>query len=188
MEKDRIENQEINRDPVYYYSREHRLGRASPMVRALNEDGPVRKGAFRGLFGSRNNSLFFVAILIICLMFVMTSRFSGKEKSVKLGGNTLALAITSYDGALILDIVKNAPKRGEAYLGAVDIAVSPVMPKPNEKEVRELPPVFSHRVFFSSSASETYSISLPFEGTDFFAILRTNDEQKSIKIKAAEAK
>ena len=188
MESEQNENSDINRDPVYYYSREHRLSRASSTVRALNENEPTHKGIFRRSFAGRHNSLVFVAILIICVMFVMTSRFSGREKGIKLSGNTITLAISGEEGVLVLEIEKKAQKGGEAYYGAVDIAVSPVIPEPNESDALELPPVFSHRIFFGSPISETYSISLPFAGTDFFIILRTNDDQKSVKIKAAKTK
>lgn len=179
---------EIKRDPVYYYSREHRLRRASPAVKELNEESSAKKGVFRGLFATRANTLLFFPILIICAMFFITNRFSGRDQGIKLGGNTVSAVITREDNALILGIFKKAPGRKDVYKGAVDIAVSPVMPKPKDGEIKELPPVFSHRIFFTDIATEAFQVSLPFMENEFFVIMRTNDEQKSLRKKAVEVK
>jgi hypothetical protein len=121
--------------------------------------------------------------MIICgILFGTTSRFSGKDRGIKLGGNTLTVKIFREDGIPILSIVKNSPKTGEVYLGAVDIAVSPVMPKTKDTEPVETPPVFTHRIYFNPVDSESFMISLPFTESGFYVILKTGDEQKVIKL------
>jgi len=79
---------------------------------------------------------------------------------------------------------KKIPKSGEAYSGAVDIAVSPVMEKSKEGETGELPEMFTHRVYFTEKGSEFYRISIPFEGNDFLVLLRIDNDQKALKLKA----
>lgn len=174
----------IGRDPVFYYSRERRLDRASPIVRELNEGKSVRIGLSKRLFGTRGNSFLFFAIILSLAALGLANRFSARERGTKFGGNTLAVAIVKEDEVPILGIVKNAPKSGEAYTGAVDIAVSPVMAKPKAGEVQEVPPVFTHRIFFNPLETETYQVVLPFDGTSFFVLLRSDEEQKSLKITA----
>ena len=92
------------------------------------------------------------------------------------------------EGIPLLEIVKNAPKSGEVYIGGVDIAVSPVMPKSKDNEVTEIPPMFVHRILFNPVDSEIYSFALPFDGNDFFVVFTTGDERKSIRISVDKAK
>ena len=176
---------DIDRDIVYYYSREHRLSRASSAVRALNEGNPGRLGISKAFFGAKGNVPVFIAIVLFTA-FGFASRIMGREevRGVKLGGNTLALTIVQVEGTLLLGIVKNAPKSGELYTGAVDIAVSPVMPKSQEGEEREAPQVFSHRIVLKAVESEVFHVSLPFDGNDFFVILKTDTEQKVLRLKS----
>jgi hypothetical protein len=176
------------RDPVFYYSRERRLEKASPAVRALNDGTPLRPSLSKTLFATRAHVLIFVTIILLCAMFGMASRISGRDKGLKLGGNTVALVLLREEGTLILGIAKSMPASGEAYTGAVDIAVSPVMPKSKEGETAaEVPPVFTHRIFFMPVESETYRAVLPFTGNDFLVLLRTDTEQKSVRIKITDS-
>jgi hypothetical protein len=84
---------------------------------------------------------------------------------------------------LILDIIKQSPETGKAYTGDVEIAVSPVMSKLQEGET---PPLFFHRVTFNPAGYEDFQILLPFsiDGKGFLVLLRTSEEQKSIKLSA----
>jgi hypothetical protein len=174
-----------DREPVYYYSRERRLSRASQAVRDINEDTPSRAGFAKSLFGNRGNTMVFASIFAICAMFFIVSRLASGERGAKLGGNSLTLSVTGDEELRILMISKSMPKKGEAYTGAVDIAVSPVMQKINEGEI---PPAFYHRVFFNPVVSENYQIALPFEENAFLVILRTEGEQKSLRVNAGKKK
>ena len=171
-------------DPVFYYSREHRLSKASQRVRDLNEGKMGRPSLSKSLFDTRGNVFLFASIVLICAMFGIAARYGRVERSIKLGGNTLEVAIRPEEGVLILTVIKKAPGSGESYTGPVDIAVSPVLPRPKEGEAAEAPAMFAHRVYFNPVVSETSRIILPFEGNDFFVILRTDYEQRSLRLNA----
>ncbi|MDR0409637.1 MAG: hypothetical protein LBH18_04485 [Spirochaetaceae bacterium] len=60
-------------DVVFYYSREHRLQKASPSVRALYEDAQrprnatkPRFGIFKSLTDTKSKVLVLTAIILIC--------------------------------------------------------------------------------------------------------------------------
>jgi hypothetical protein len=104
-----------------------------------------------------------------------------------LGGNSLTLAIINVEDVLILGIVKNAPERGEFYTGEVDIAVSQAAPRVNLPENQEEQQIFAHRIVFRPVESETFHLSLPFEGDDFIVVLRAGAEQRSIRLRVTDA-
>jgi hypothetical protein len=167
-------------DPVFYYSRERRLSHASARVLALNEEGSSRRGFVRSLVGHKGNLFMLVAILIVCLVFVFTSRSSGGGKGLALGGNTLTLLVTADGGGAALSIIKGAPKSGDGYTGAVDLAISPVIPK--GAEVDEYP-ILTHRIFFTYAEEEDYLVPLPFDGDEFILIFQSESERASARIK-----
>jgi len=175
-------DENIEREPVFYYSREHRLSRASPRVRELNDSKFGKMSVAKRLFGSRGNVMTFALIVISCIMISFFSRYSQLKTNVKLGGNTVVMTILKEKETLIMDIAKQGPKTGVAYAGDVEIAVSPVMSKLNQGET---PPVFYHRVYFSQAGYETFQISLPFDIDEsvFILLLVTADEQKSVKLR-----
>ena len=138
-------------------------------------------------------------MILFVIVFVMAasglaSRFMGGEgegggqqyQGVILGGNLLALTIIPLEETPFLVIIKTAPASGEFHTGAVDIAVSPVMPTATEGEAREAPQVFTHRIFFNLVESEMFQISLPFEETDFFVVLQTGEEQRTLRMQVSE--
>ena len=78
----------------------------------------------------------------------------------------------------------SSPVSGEFFIGPVDIAVSPVIPDLGEGEVS---PVFTHRISFNLTESEFYQLSLPFDESDFFVVLSTGTEQRSLRIGVSES-
>ena len=178
------QEEHILRDPVFHYSREHRLSRASSAVQDLYDGKPIRPSLSRTLFATKGNVFIFASIILICAMFGIASRFSGRSApGVRLGGNSVALTIVREEGVLILSMVKNAPKSGEFYTGEIDIAVSPVMSKSSEGEVpREIPDVFVHRIYFHPVDTESFSVSLPFEENNFIVLIKAGDEQKAVRV------
>ncbi|MCL2382381.1 MAG: hypothetical protein FWC64_12485 [Treponema sp.] len=179
------------RNVVFRYSREGRLSRASAEVQALNDGNFSRPGLLKTLFSNKANRLLLFAIVFIFAASGLATRFVGEERprqyqGTRLGGNLLALTIFPVEGTLFLAIIKNTPERGEFHTGAVDIVVSPVMPRAAEGEEPGTPELFSHRVFFNLVESEMFQISLPFEGTDFFVVLRTYEEQVALRLQASE--
>jgi hypothetical protein len=101
---------------------------------------------------------------------------------VTVGATTLDLTVVREDEVLGLKMLKTVPKSGEFYIGAVDIVVSPVVTQSGEGDV-EIPPVFSHRFFFNPADTESFYISLPFEGNSFFVFLSTDNEQKVVRVR-----
>jgi hypothetical protein len=183
------DNVNAPRETVFHYSRERRLNRASPQVQALNEGQFIKPNFFKTLLTTRSHRLLLFAIVFVFASSGLAVRFTGRqgqgqqEQGMRLGGNSLALTIVSVEGMLLLGIVKNAPRSGELYIGPVDIAVSPVI---SGSETGEASQIFTHRVFFNPVETETFRISLPFEETDFFVILKTHDEQRSLRLRVRE--
>jgi hypothetical protein len=177
-------DENIEQEPVFYYSREHRLERASLRVRELNSGEFGKMSVTKRIFGARGNVMTFVLIIITCLMLGFVSKYSQAETNVKLGGNTVTMAILKEEETLILEITRQSPKTGSAYAGEVEIAVSPTKVKSQAKS--ETPPVFYHSVYFSQAAYESFQISLPFDTNEneFILLLVTAYEQKSVKLKA----
>lgn len=166
-------------DTIYHYSRERRLRRASADVQALNEGKLFPK---TGFFSNKSHRLILFVVLFTLAAAGLSSRFVGEGggqqyQGMRLGGNALALAILPVEETLFLVIVKNTPETGEFFTGAVDIAVSPVA------AAGDTPEVFSQRIFFNLVESESFQISLPFEGTDFFVVLNTGEEQRALRLR-----
>ena len=178
------EGDKVEQDVVFYYSREHRMSRAPEAVRALNNENHARSSLGKKLFGTKGNVIIFISIIIICAMFSIISRLYSRGTSVKLGANTLELTILREGEVSGLSIEKTMPKTGEFYIGAVDIAVSPMVSQSREGEAAgEIPQVLSHRVFFNPTDTESFFISLPFDGDTFYVFLTTDDEQKAVRVR-----
>jgi hypothetical protein len=170
-------------ETVFYYSREHRLKRASPAVQALYE-GPARPDMVKNLIGRKSNLFLLVAILMVCVMMILSSRFSGAQKGLQLEGNTAALAIIrSGGGALSLVLQKTAAPSGEAYTGEVAVAVSPALSKQDKGKT---PEIYAEKFFFTPAEKESFRFDLPFEGEDFLVVLQTGKERKSLRLKVKE--
>ena len=162
-----------DRDPVFYYKRASRLRQSN------SEEQAKRKGLFKRSPAARANIMVFVSIIIICVMFGISTRMAAKQ-DVKFGGNTLNLKIVQEEGILILNITKKAPKSGEFYTGVVDISVSR---SDTAIDTADTPEVFFHRVTFNLATTETFRVTLPFEGNDFFVGLKNTGEQKSVRVR-----
>ncbi|MDR1863567.1 MAG: hypothetical protein LBQ67_06575 [Treponema sp.] len=169
-------------EAVFYYSRDRRLERASPAVRALYDEAAPRPGLLQSLGGRKSNLFLLVSILIVCTALAFSSRVLNAEKGFKLGGNTVALTIARNDqGSLSVFMQKTIPPSGEVYTGAVAVAVSPVIPKQDKGKT---PEIYTDKVFFTPVEEEGYRFDLPFEGDDFLVVLQTENERKGLRIKA----
>lgn len=173
--------QDLDREPVFYYSRSSRLERASPRVRALNEEGPGRRPSLVGsLTATRPLAILFFTIVVFMIFGFVLSLVSGKEGECRIGGNFLSLAAMGFEGNTILAVKKTIKGGGEAYTGGVDLAVSPVMAGAGEGAEY---PVWSHRIFFTLRAEEDYRLAVPFEAAELLVLLRTETEQTLVKVK-----
>ena len=177
---------ELDRDPVFYYSREHRLSRASQVVRDHNENGSEKTRVKKGFFGSRSNSIVFITIILIIVGFGIISRLQQRESNLILGGNKLTLLIFEEEGVYLLGIIKSTSANGNAYTGAVDLAVSPEMSKMSEEG--GIPPVYNHRIYFGPGESELFRITIPFEGKNFLVLLTNGEESITGKISVTDVK
>jgi hypothetical protein len=174
----------LPQDVVFHYSRERRLERASQAVRELNDTSIPRRGFVKNIAGSKGNLLMLLSIAIVCVTILIGSRIQGRNVlSFELGENTVSLAVRKSGDGLALFIDKKAPKEGEGYYGAVDIAISPVLAKPDQGEASGISPILAHRIFFSLDDKENYSVDLPFDGNDFIVLIQTDDERLTRRLK-----
>jgi hypothetical protein len=181
---DKKEDPGLSQEVVFHYSREHRLERASQRVRELNDTSSPRPGLVKSIAGSKGNLLMLLSIVIVCVTIVLGSRIQNRQvDGFELGENTVSLGVRKTGDGLVLFIDKKAPKDGGGYDGAVDIAISPLALKPAPGEASEIPPILTHRIFFSLADQENYSIDLPFDGSDFIVIIQTDNERLSRKLK-----
>ena len=186
-----LRNTESN-DPVFYYSRERRLSQASERVQSLNEGTFTQRSFLKGLFTNNSHRMFLFVIIFALAAFALASRFMGtssggsqRHEEMMLAGNLLAITILPVEGMPFLVIAKNAPEHGEFFVGAVDIAVSPVRRRTADGNAED--DVFTQRIFFNLVESETFRISLPFfEEKDFFVMLGSGDEQRTFRIQSVE--
>ncbi|MDR0539953.1 MAG: hypothetical protein LBG74_05560 [Spirochaetaceae bacterium] len=147
---------------VFYYSREHRLAKAPPEVRALYEKTPPRRfGLFSSLTDTKPKALLFTSIVVMCLMILfMTYMLPGGEKSV-LEGNALEISAMRYEGSSFLVIKKKADTKKSFYTGIVDITVYPqtaaVYPQTADGAQAK------RQIVFTEEKSEEFRFSVPFE-------------------------
>jgi hypothetical protein len=169
-------------DPVFYYSRDRRLGRASAAVRDLNENKPG--GASRRIPGSKVNLLVLAAIFMVVAIYYFTYRNAGgRAAAFNFDGNSIALSITGAQAGLSLALEKTALASSGAYTGPVDIAVSPYQKRSEEREEIR---VVSHRIFFGGEKNESFDVSIPFEGAEFIVILQSENERSVRRLRPAK--
>ena len=182
------DNPEENSEIVFYYSREHRLSKASPLVLAHNRNTNTRPGFAKSFAGSRSNFITLMVVLA-CVIFVMGYHSSpGQQNTIfNLGNNKIIPSVIEDinpeardEKILFFSIQKTRPNQEDVYIGLVDIAVSPVLPK-NAGE----PPVVIERIVFSLNSPEDFRFSLPFWAKDFIVIFQTEDETIIRRVKKA---
>jgi hypothetical protein len=164
----------------FHYSREQRLAKAPPSVRALYEEKPKKKFSFfRTLTATRPLSMLFASIMILCAALMIISFFN-LAGGRSLGGNTLTLEAVKFRGETVVVLKKTVKNPEGAYTGPVDIGVSPAVSGEDEAAGA---PVFTHRIFFSLNAGEEYRFSLPFEADALVFVLMAEQDTAQFKIK-----
>jgi hypothetical protein len=140
---------------VFYYSRERRLKRASPLVREFNEAAAPRKSnLFRTLTATRPLQFMFISVVTICVAIIIVSFFMASENTRVLGNNTVMVSVTAAGGKSYITVKKTAKTDG-AYSGAVDIAVS----LKGENQLIDV-----RRIYFTPETEEVFRFSVPFTG------------------------
>jgi hypothetical protein len=95
----------------------------------------------------------------------------------KLGGNKLAVSAMRYEGSTFV-VLKKAFSES-AYTGPVDVAISPAVAKGGSSDPSA---VFTWRVYFTPD-DEEFPFSIPLEAQNLTALLITETESVSMKIK-----
>jgi hypothetical protein len=194
----KLPESELDRDLVFYYSREHRLARAPQSVRDLYDTSPASKpGVVKALTGGTRSGIFLlVTIVIVCVFLAVLSRGLRETSGTKLGGNVLTVsalkfpsrvtedrrdggtgAETAASAAVTYIAVTKKAGPGKVYTGPVDIAVSIY-----QKEGTEMP-IATHKVFFTLEAEEDFRFQVPFEGQELLMVFRAEEELVTLRIK-----
>jgi hypothetical protein len=147
----------------FYYSRERRLAKAPPEVRALYEQQPPRRfGLFRSLTGSKPNAFLFTTIVVMCLMILFMTYLLPSAGSTVLGSAVLDISAMRYEGAAFIVIKKTVRSKTKTppYAGIVDIAVYP-------EEGAAAAAGAKRQIVFTGEETEEFRFSVPFESAAF---------------------
>jgi len=178
-------NKAAEENLVFYYNRERRLEKAPQAVKDLyNKDKTNRRFSLLGpLIADKPRATVFFTIILMCVAIVIVTLVNKTGGVYSLDGNGIVISGTRFEGASIVVLTKTVKKNaGNAYTGAVDIAVScPV----NDSVVNngEDYPVFYHRIFFSMEPVEEYRFAVPFDSPEQLLILQTERNTLQIKFK-----
>jgi hypothetical protein len=171
------ENVTGNEELTFYYNRERRLEKAPQAVRDLYDENKTknRSGLIRVLIADKPRAFAFFTIMIMMAVILILSLLNYTDSSYSLDGNKLEINGIKYEGMTIMAIKKIRKNTGNAYSGAVDIAVSPVAQEGGKI------PVFYHRIFFSLENEEEYRFTVPYESPEILLVLQT--EKNTINIR-----
>lgn len=166
---------------VFYYSREHRLARASSQVQELNNPTVQKRSGIFGTFTTtRSHAVLLVSILGLCIVISFISKLTKERGTIMLGGNALYASASRIDGGTTyLTIKKTFKKDTQVYTGAVEVAITPLVSKETQGDA----PISTQRLFFTLKPEEEYGLSLPFEASTLLILMQAEDERISFRIK-----
>jgi hypothetical protein len=158
---------------TFYYSRERRLERASPEVRALNESGVLRRaGLFRTLMANKSSAFVFFSIIIICAALVLFSLLN-KNGVTRISGTQIAVSAVGGEGKSYITVKKTVAGTNP-YTGAVNIAVS-VQGAGD--------PLYLETLYFSLEKEEEYRFIAPMTGETLLVLAVLDDQTALFKVK-----
>jgi hypothetical protein len=163
-------------DLVFYYSREHRLKRASETVRLLNAPkNQGKKGFFSAILANKAQGFLLISIVVMSAMIMMVSIFT-KGDSAVFCGNRVEFSAFRFQETGYLALKKTAGKN--PYTGAVNLAVSPSGGDSAET-------VITRTIFFSLEPEEEYRLMLPFVSDELLILVERESpkEVKTFKVK-----
>jgi hypothetical protein len=178
---------------TFYYSREHRLSKASQNVKDLyaEKKNAGRFNLLGPLIADKPRATLFLSIILICVAMFVLSIVNKLGSSYSLEGNKIEISGTRFEGAVLVVLTKTIKKTvgrtagrtsGQVYTGPVDIAVS--YPVNSGAEISDEDyPVFYHRIFFSLAPVERYRFAVPFDTQEQIIILQTEKNTLQIKYK-----
>jgi len=163
---------------IFYYNREKRLANAPKEVQDLYKEQKKNRFGFLGsLVADKPRRMLFIIIILLCLAIFTLSRMGYFDMTYVLDGNTIDIKGTYFEDMTIVNLKKTA-KNADAYTGAVDIVISPIVL--NEEEQF---PVYSHRVFFTLEKEEGYRFAVPFSDDELLMVLQNEKSTLQLKIK-----
>jgi hypothetical protein len=158
---------------TFYYSRERRLERAPPEVRALNESGPPqRAGLFRSLTATKSSAFVFLSIIIICAAMVLFSLLNNNGVT-RISGTEIAVS-ASGGGDKSYITLKKTVTGTDPYTGMVNIAVS---------VQGSQDPMFLEALYFSLEEEEVYRFTAPMIGETLLVLVVLDDQTTLFKVK-----
>jgi hypothetical protein len=165
---------------VFYYSREHRLERASQQVRDLNLSPPPKpQGLIRTLTATKSGAILFVTIVILSVFIFFMYQIQGGKGGANLGGNVLSLSGRAYSGATYL-LVKKKAQGDNFYAGPVELAIS--IPEKKLSPGEEAP-IENRTIFFTLEEDEEFPLSLPFEAPELLVVIRAGEQLTVLQCK-----
>lgn len=163
---------------TFYYNREHRLAKAPQIVRDLyNKPKYSGFNLLRPLIADKPRATLFFTIVLLTVVIILLSILSYFNTSFMLDDNRLGISAVRYEDITIIVIKKSARNSDSAYIGTVDIAVSPTA-----QEEQDFP-VFVHRIFFTMEKEEEYRFTVPFDSEQLVIVMQTENSAKNFKLK-----
>ncbi|MDR0551136.1 MAG: hypothetical protein LBG72_03855 [Spirochaetaceae bacterium] len=162
----------------FYYSRERRLAKAPPEVRALYEQQPRHRfGLFRSLTDSKPKALLFTTIVVMCLMILFMTYLMPESRQKTLGNAALEISALRYGGATFIVIKKTIIPKNKApvYAGIVDISVYP--------ENEDVERTAKRQIVFTGEDTEEFRFSVPFESAALKVFAQAGADSASWKVK-----
>lgn len=178
-----LSNENVKIDPdeglKFYYNRERRLEKAPKAVKDLYTKDKQKFNLLRPLIADKPRAMIFFTIIILCVVIIMLSLMGFFDKAHTLEGNKLEITGTRFEGSTIIIIKKTVENKQNAYTGAVDIGVAPVL----ETALQEgdEPDYYSHRIFFTLEQEEERRFVVPFDTPELAMVIQT--EKSSLKLK-----
>ncbi|MDR1868082.1 MAG: hypothetical protein LBQ77_07445 [Treponema sp.] len=162
-------------EPQYYYSREHRLQRASPTVRALNDKTVKLPNVFNTLTGTRSNRFLLITIVVLCVFISVMNRMIHSVGSYQLGAFSITVTGRfTKDGTTHLEI-NTVVRNAEASSEIINCAVAPVG--------YEGEPFKEQFLFSTEEKEEQFSLDVPFKAPQLYVVFQNeSDAFVSLKV------
>jgi hypothetical protein len=197
-ENHRQDYPERDQDVVFYYSRSHRLARASPAVKALYDPSTrMKRGFFKVLVGTKSNKILFSSIAVVAAMAFVLLMFV-PDNSALIGGCRVSASASSLGGSSFIILSKTinpkaaARRPGGAWTGEVDVAVSPVQLHKKKNQESDMKakvetPIAAKQFFFTLNDEEEFRFSVPFTARRLLILVQAGREQKILRVSPTHA-
>jgi hypothetical protein len=101
--------------PVFYYSRERRLEKASPMVHyVVSKYDEKRPGMFKSLTATRPLQFLFFSIVFMSVAFMVVTIIQGNKNSGTVAGNSIKGTALWFDDQVYVTITRKGQKLSQS--------------------------------------------------------------------------